>query len=173
MDDISHIAQSLPPLFTISLSISSSIHNLPISSIFILLSPGSLIFPLPLTFPPFSLSNLYSITPNASFRLLHLVSSPKSLIESIAMTVDGPSLLPLPPSAKLSLPTYFSSHSFPSSPIPPFFDYPPFPLITHFISLSTSSPCVSSPMTPATTIVCVPKSTTHILWMKCVANAYR
>ena len=33
MDDISHIAQSLPPPFTISLSISSSIHNLPISSI--------------------------------------------------------------------------------------------------------------------------------------------
>lgn len=39
MDDISHIAQSLPPPFTISLSISSSIRNLPISSIFILLSP--------------------------------------------------------------------------------------------------------------------------------------
>ena len=47
MDDISHISQSLPPPFTISLSISFSIHSLFISSIFILLSPGSLIFPLP------------------------------------------------------------------------------------------------------------------------------
>ena len=140
---------------------------------FTLLSPWSPIFPLPLTFPPFPSSNLYSITPNASSKLLHLVSSPKPLIESIAMTVDGPSLLPLPPPATLPLPTFLASHSSPSSPFPPFFDYPPFPLITQFISLSTTSPCVSSPMTPVTTLVCIPKSTTHILWMKCVANAYK
>ena len=130
-------------------------------------------FPLPQTFPPFPSFNLYSITPNTFSKLRHIVSFPKSLIESIAMTVDGPSLLPLPPSAKLSLPTFLSSHSFSFSQFPPFFGYSPFPLITHFISLSTSSPCVSSPMTPFTNIVCVPKSTTHILWMKCVANAYR